>query len=287
MNLNNQNVQSRLEQNEIIIRDLLNKLQENQIENQRYKEYCEDLERRLDMKPEVKPRSIGKNTALYNQNKSAAVCEPFVDIDAIGICANIEKILFEANHTLNDATVKRTNEKFISNLFDLVLKQYNSKDVSDLSLIKDSLINKYSRIQKRLNSYDELEEKYKKLQFDFELISSTDHATISDGQTQLMVSNEVDKSRRDMESLQNKVIDQNQKIKHLVAQVEKLFAESHLNIYECPICRLQVTNDINFAVFKEHVSKCDKNKHSCMFCLKVFDQSEYDAYIQHVQNDHN
>jgi hypothetical protein len=273
-NIINQNAQIRLEQNEIIIQDLLNKLQENQMENQRYKDYCEDLERRLEMRPAQANGKIPSPNVVMR--------EPFVDIDAIELCANIEKALLEANSTLNEATFKKTMDKLLLGLYEMVLKQYSTKDVSRLIAVKDSLANKFDSIQKRLNSYNDLNEKHNRLKSELGARKvSTDSA-----QTEL-ISIEVEQSRKDMEVLQSKVIDQNRTIKRLVAQVERLFVESNFSNYECPICHLEVTNDINFDVFKHHVSKCDKNKHSCMFCLKVFDQNEYDAYIQHVQNEHN
>jgi hypothetical protein len=314
MNLNQKDAHVRLEQNEIVIQELLNKIQENEIEIQRYKNYCEDLERRMEYRGQTR--------------------EPFVDIGAIGICSTIEKCLYDANQMLNDETIRKTIEKLVSSLFELILKQYNSKDISRLNLLKDSLIVKFDMVQKRLNGFNELNEKYKKIKAECESTKSPNafkDLKIDNEQVSLILF-ELEKSRDKMETVQAKVIDQNRTIKRLNGQLDKFLSDTsaegiierpspinsmpgdtystikptpsprkieprvvqrpqqnrpNTNFYECPKCNIQIANDISFDIFEEHVKKCDKNKYTCMFCLKVFNENEYEIYMQHVLNVHN
>ena len=57
-----------------------------------------------------------------------------------------------------------------------------------------------------------------------------------------------------------------------------------LQVYQCPKCKLEISNEIDFRVFTDHVEYCSPNKLTCCFCLKFFDQKDYHKFLEHVTN---
>jgi hypothetical protein len=57
-----------------------------------------------------------------------------------------------------------------------------------------------------------------------------------------------------------------------------------LQVYQCPKCKIEISNDIDFKVFTDHVDNCSPDKLVCVFCLKFFDKRNNDEFVQHVSN---
>jgi hypothetical protein len=57
-----------------------------------------------------------------------------------------------------------------------------------------------------------------------------------------------------------------------------------LQVYQCPKCKIEISNDIDFKVFTDHVDNCSPDKLVCVFCLKFFDKRNNDEFIDHVSS---
>ena len=57
-----------------------------------------------------------------------------------------------------------------------------------------------------------------------------------------------------------------------------------VQVYQCPKCKIEISNDIEFKVFTDHVDNCSPTKLVCVFCLKFFDQRNHDQFIEHVSS---
>lgn len=54
--------------------------------------------------------------------------------------------------------------------------------------------------------------------------------------------------------------------------------------YMCPKCQIQVdSRKIPFKKLESHIKKCDPTKLGCIFCLKLFEQSEQVLFENHIQ----
>jgi hypothetical protein len=60
--------------------------------------------------------------------------------------------------------------------------------------------------------------------------------------------------------------------------------ENLIQVYQCPKCKIEISNDIDFKVFTDHVDNCSPDKLVCVFCLKFFDKRNNDEFVQHVSN---
>lgn len=54
--------------------------------------------------------------------------------------------------------------------------------------------------------------------------------------------------------------------------------------YQCPKCQVQIdSSKITLKKLESHVKKCDTSKLVCIFCLKLYEQTEMVLFENHVQ----
>ena len=135
-----------------------------------------------------------------------------------------------------------------------------------------------------------------------------------------VVCNELMKWKSEMKQLNKKVIEQNKMINLLVRKCENLRCvtpirnqllfnpsdhhfstppssfemdeaitimstnEVEVQVYQCPKCKIEISNDIEFKVFTDHVDNCSPTKLVCVFCLKFFEKDNQHQFIQHVSS---
>lgn len=54
--------------------------------------------------------------------------------------------------------------------------------------------------------------------------------------------------------------------------------------YQCPKCMIQIdSSKITIKKLESHIKKCDSSKLACIFCLKLYEQTEQVLYENHIQ----
>lgn len=54
--------------------------------------------------------------------------------------------------------------------------------------------------------------------------------------------------------------------------------------YQCPKCQVQIdSSKITLKKLESHVRKCDSSKLVCIFCLKLYEQTEQVLFENHIQ----
>jgi hypothetical protein len=218
----------RIQNLEMINQDLRNKNQTYEHENSYYKEYCKQLESQI---------SKIRTTAFDDDNNSiTAINDPFVDIAATSLCADIENCLEETNKRLTDENqIKASFEFMITKLSNLVTFQYNSKDSLQLTRLKDELIKKMSiiddKIQKSIvneKRIAEIERAYDRLNVELGAVRT------AYGCKQMVDSSQIDaltsefmKWKEEIKAVYLKVQDQNSLIKELTEKCKPLLEEKN------------------------------------------------------------
>ena len=216
------------QQLEIIIQDLRNKNQTYENENLYFKNYCQQLESQISrMKTTI--------TAFDDDNNSiTAINDPFVDVAATSLCADIENCLEETNKRLTDENqIKSSFEYMITKLSNLVTFQYNSKDLVQLTRLKDELIKKMSLIDEKIQKsivnekkIVEIERAYDRLNVELGAVRT------AYGCKQMVDTSQIDalttefmKWKEEIRAIHSKVQDQNALIKELTEKCKPLLDE--------------------------------------------------------------
>ena len=55
-----------------------------------------------------------------------------------------------------------------------------------------------------------------------------------------------------------------------------------IQVYQCPKCKLEISNEIDFKAFTDHVDNCTPDKLICVFCFKFFERKDRNNFINHV-----
>lgn len=216
----------RIQNLEMINQDLRQKNQTFENENLYYREYCEQLEKQI---------SRMRTTAFDDDNNSiTAITDPFVDIAATSLCADIENCLEETNKRLTDENqIKASFEYMITKLSNLVTFQYNSKDSVQLTCLKDELIKKITEIDDKIQKsivnekrIAEIERAYDRLNVELGAVRT------AYGCKQMVDSSQIDaltsefmKWKDEIKAVYLKVQDQNSLIKELTEKCKPLLEE--------------------------------------------------------------
>ena len=228
---------------ENVIQDLSNRNQAFEKENSYYKTLCQQLESQI-------TRMKAPNNDDDN-NSITAINESFVDITATNLCADIENCLEETNKRLTDENnVKDSFEFLISKLADLVMFQYNSKDLVQLTRLKNDLFRKMNSIDEKIQKSIMYEKKIIEIENTRERLSMELNAVKAAYSCKQMIdtsqidtlSSEFMKWKEEIKAIHLKVQDQNLLIKELTEKCKPKIEEKITPLPEIQFVVTQ-TND--------------------------------------------